>query len=67
MRLDNSTVDMAKASGNREDKDFAMAWCHPYGAGRVFYTALGHGMPAWTDERFHKHLMGGIQWAMGDL
>jgi len=41
-----------------------MAWCHPFGAGRVFYTALGHGMPTWTDERFQKHLLGGIQWAM---
>lgn len=66
MRLDNSTVDLEKAAGKRPDNDFAMAWCHPFGAGRVFYTALGHGMPTWTDERFHKHLLGGIQWALGD-
>jgi hypothetical protein len=66
MRLDNSTVDMAKAAGKRDDGDVAMAWCHPFGSGRVFYTALGHGMPTWTDERFHKHLLGGIQWAMRD-
>jgi type 1 glutamine amidotransferase len=66
MRLDNSTVDLTKAVGKREDNDFAMAWCHPFGEGRVFYTALGHGMPTWTDERFHRHLVGGIQWAMGD-
>jgi type 1 glutamine amidotransferase len=66
MRLDNSTVDIAKAAGKRDDHDVAMAWCHPFGAGRVFYTALGHGEPTWGDERFHKHLLGGIRWAMGD-
>jgi type 1 glutamine amidotransferase len=66
MRLDNSSVDLEKAAGKREDNDFALAWCHPFGAGRVFYTALGHGMPTWTDERFHRHLLGGIRWAMRD-
>jgi type 1 glutamine amidotransferase len=65
MRLDPASVDMSKAAGKRDDGDVAMAWCHPFGAGRVFYTALGHGMPTWTDERFHRHLLGGIQWAMG--
>lgn len=43
-----------------------MAWCHPYGQGRVFYTALGHGEPTWTSPLFHTHLLGGIRWAMGD-
>lgn len=66
MRLDNASVDLEKAAGKREDNDFAMAWCHPYGAGRVFYTALGHGMPTWTSALFHQHLLGGIRWALGD-
>lgn len=65
MRLDISTVDASKAAGKRDDLDVAMAWCHAYGSGRVFYTALGHGMPTWTDVRFHQHLLGGIRWAMG--
>jgi len=64
MRLDPASVDMEKA--DRDDGDVAMAWCHPFGQGRVFYTALGHGMPTWTDARFHQHLLGGIRWAMGD-
>ncbi len=66
MRLDNSTVDLSKAAGNRDDNDFAMAWCHPFGAGRVFYTALGHDRPTWDSPLFHTHLRGGIQWAMRD-
>jgi len=63
MRLDNASIDISKAKGVRDDGDVALAWCHPYGEGRVFYTALGHGMPTWTDTRFHQHLLGGIQWA----
>jgi hypothetical protein len=39
MCLDNRTVEMAKAAGKRDDGDIAMAWCHPFGAGRVFYTS----------------------------
>lgn len=66
MRLDNSTVDLAKAAGNRDDNDFAMAWCHTFGQGRVFYTALGHAEPTWDSGLFHKHLLGGIRWALGD-
>ncbi|MBV9850140.1 MAG: ThuA domain-containing protein [Armatimonadetes bacterium] len=66
MRLDNSTVDLSRAAGNRADNDFAMAWCHPFGAGRVFYTALGHDRPAWDSDLFRKHLLGGIRWAMAD-
>jgi type 1 glutamine amidotransferase len=66
MRMDNNSVDFAKGADKRPDGDVAMAWCHPYGEGRVFYTALGHGMPTWTDERFHQHLLGGIRWAMHD-
>lgn len=66
MWLDNSTVDLEKGAGKRENNDFAMAWCHDYGAGRVFYTALGHAEPTWKDEKFHAHLLGGIRWAMRD-
>jgi type 1 glutamine amidotransferase len=66
MRLDNASVEIEKGRDRRADLDFAMAWCHPFGQGRVFYTALGHGMPTWTDPRFHQHLLGGIRWALGD-
>lgn len=66
MRLDMNSVDASKAAGKRDDGDVAMAWCHPFGQGRVFYTALGHGVPTWSDPRFHQHLLGGIRWAMGE-
>lgn len=61
--LDNSSVDLSK--GTRPDNDYALAWCHSYGSGRVFYTAFGHFTWLWRQEWFQKHLLGGILWAMG--
>ena len=63
LRLDSSTVDVRR--GNRTDGDYALAWLRAYGRGRVFYTALGHQPEVWADERFRRHLLGGILWAMG--
>ena len=61
--LDNSSVDLSK--GNREDNDYAMAWCHNYGKGRVFYTGFGHPKELWQEEWFQKHLLEGIRWVAG--
>ena len=66
LTLDTSSVDMKAKGVNRTDGDFALAWCRSYGKGRVFYTALGHRPEVWQDERFQKHLIGGVRWAMGD-
>jgi type 1 glutamine amidotransferase len=43
----------------------AAAWTKRYGAGRVFYTALGHDEAIWRDERFRKHLLGGLLYVLG--
>ena len=64
LSLDVNTVDLTKKDVHRTDKDFAIAWTRSYGKGRVFYTALGHRPEVWRDERFQKHLLGGLQWAM---
>ena len=65
--LDNGSIDPKKGEGVRKDGDFGIAWCHPFGKGKVFYTALGHGKNVWAEERFQKHLLNGLLWAMGDL
>ncbi len=65
IRLDSASVDLSK--GNREDGDYALAWCHDYGSGRVFYTAFGHFIDTWRQEWFQKHLLGAIQWASEGL
>jgi type 1 glutamine amidotransferase len=66
LSLDTSSVDMTKAGIKRTDGDFALAWSANYGKGRMFYTALGHRPEVWRDERFQKHLIGGLRWAVGD-
>ena len=31
----------------------------------MFYTSFGHQKDVWKDERFQKHLFGGLNWALG--
>lgn len=44
---------------------FPVAWCKQYGEGKVFYTSLGHREDVWTNERYKKHILGGIKWSLG--
>ena len=64
LSLDTSSVDLHRPEVRRTDGDFALSWCRSFGAGRVFYTALGHRPEVWRDGRFRKHLLGGCTWAM---
>jgi type 1 glutamine amidotransferase len=59
LRLDPASVG---AEG-----DFPLSWCAPYGAGRSFYTALGHFVEVWQDEHVQRHLLAAIRWATGRL
>jgi len=65
LSLDPGSVDLNAKNVHRTDKDFALAWAHPYGKGRVFYSALGHRDEVWQDERFQKMMVNGTLWAMG--
>jgi hypothetical protein len=67
MTLDTSTVDRNAPGINRTDDDFALAWVKPYGAGRVFYTALGHFDETWLDARFQAMLEGALLWLTGEI
>lgn len=60
MRLDEAEA----GKGKRKDRDNALAWIQEYGKGRVFYTALGHRDEVWKDERFQKHLLGGLRYVL---
>jgi type 1 glutamine amidotransferase len=51
----------------RKDKDYAISWCRTEGKGKVFYTSFGHDPKVWKDEKFQKHLFGGLKWATGEL
>ena len=40
-----------------------VAWCQPWGSGRVFYLALGHDARACQHDAFHALLHRGASWA----
>jgi type 1 glutamine amidotransferase len=45
--------------------DHPIAWCKTVGAGRSFYTGLGHAGAAFADPMVRQHLLGGILYAAG--
>jgi type 1 glutamine amidotransferase len=58
---------------------YAVSWCKNYGAGKVFYTSLGHREDIWDadpnlpdrknsveiSKQYQAHVLGGIEWALG--
>ena len=60
------TIDESTYEGGQNGKDHPMSWFHNYDGGRAFYTALGHTEASYTEPLFLQHLLGGIQYAMGD-
>ncbi|MFK0153330.1 ThuA domain-containing protein [Streptomyces sp. NPDC090499] len=58
LRADETSYD-----GGGTGDDHPLAWCREQGAGRVFYTALGHAPEAYRDSGFLAHLYGGVAWA----
>lgn len=60
------SVDESSYKGGTMGAFHPMSWYHDYEGGRSFYTALGHTAESYKEENFLKHLLGGIQYAMGD-
>ncbi|MFJ9726471.1 ThuA domain-containing protein [Streptomyces sp. NPDC101209] len=57
------SADESSYEGGGMGADHPLAWCREQGAGRVFYTALGHTAEAYASPEFLEHLRGGIGWA----
>jgi type 1 glutamine amidotransferase len=47
--------------------DHPIAWCKTVGAGRSFYTGLGHTPEAFGDALVRRHLLGGVLYAAGAI
>jgi type 1 glutamine amidotransferase len=60
-----ASADESSYEGGGMGEDHPLVWCREQGAGRVFYTALGHAPAAYADPAFRAHLLGGITWATG--
>lgn len=61
LKIDESTYK----HDNLDMGDHPMAWYHNYDGGRAFYTELGHTDESYIDPLYLKHILGGIQYAMG--
>ncbi|MEU9246332.1 ThuA domain-containing protein [Streptomyces sp. NPDC048385] len=56
------SADETSYDGGGMGDDHPLAWCREQGAGRVFYTALGHAREAYRDPAFLAHVRGGLAW-----
>ncbi len=65
--LDLSDPATGSKKGKRDDKDFAVAWIRSEGAGRVFYSSLGHDMNVFQEPAVLQFTLDGIQYALGDI
>lgn len=58
-----ATLDESTYKGGQMGTDHPIAWCHPVGKGRFWYTALGHTGESYSEPEFLKHILGGIAYA----
>jgi type 1 glutamine amidotransferase len=58
VRLDPESVP------DEAGQDLPLVWARRYGAGRVFYDALGHSLESW-EHRLHRRILArGVAWAL---
>jgi type 1 glutamine amidotransferase len=58
-------IDEKSYKGGENGANHPMSWYHAYDGGRSFYTELGHTDASYADPLYLKHLLGGIQYAIG--
>lgn len=52
--------------GGENGANHPIAWYHEFDGGRAFYTGGGHTKESFNEPLFLKHVLGGIQYAMGE-
>ncbi|MEU9332524.1 ThuA domain-containing protein [Streptomyces sp. NPDC048290] len=62
-----ATLDETTYQGGNMKGDHPIAWCQSYGGGRSFYTGGGHTKESYAEEAFRAHLLGGMQYATGQV
>lgn len=60
------TLDENSCQGGTMGNFHPVSWYHDFEGGRAFVTALGHLKEAYSDPAFLKHLLGGLQYAVGN-
>lgn len=60
------TVDESSYEGGQNGENHPFSWYHEFDGGRAFYTGAGHTEESFSEELFLKHILGGIQYAIGE-
>jgi type 1 glutamine amidotransferase len=67
--LIQDTSNMVKTGSCKcyDRPSYPATWASSYGKGRVFYTSMGHREEVWKDAVFQQVLVGGLNWALGNV
>jgi len=67
--LIQDTSNMVKTGSCKcyDRPNYPATWASAYGKGRVFYTSMGHREEVWNDPIFQQVLLGGLNWALGNV
>jgi uncharacterized protein len=58
-------LDEQSYTGGTNGAKHPIAWYHEFDGGRSFYTAGGHTKESYSEALFLKHILGGLQYAIG--
>lgn len=58
-------IDEKSYEGGENENNHPMAWYHEFDGGRAYYTEFGHTEESYVDPAYLKHILGGIQYAIG--
>ncbi|MEZ4824821.1 MAG: ThuA domain-containing protein [Bacteroidia bacterium] len=59
-------IDESSYEGGKMGEFHPMAWYHEFDGGRSFYTEFGHTEESYQEDMYLQHLLGGIQYAIGN-
>ena len=60
------SLDEKTIKGGTTGDYHPLAWYHEFDGGRAWYTAIGHREDVYSNSDYLKHLLGGIQYAIGE-
>jgi type 1 glutamine amidotransferase len=58
-------LDEKSYEGGENGNNHPISWFHEFEGGRIFYSGMGHTEESYEDEKFLKHILGGIYYTMG--
>ncbi len=67
LNYDPARVHILCETTSYENTAQPVAWTREEGQGRVFYTSLGHHLPAFETPGFRRLLTNGTKWALGSV